>query len=198
MRRWNGWGEESEAFAIPPGAAKDLAQRIGEATPPRDAARADVVASVPEPVLPKHPLIASDGETRLLPARGQSLPDWIALRSGRIDLFPDGVAFPESEDHFVSLLAFAKETGAVLVPYGGGTSVAGHVNPQPGPPTVTVSMARKSALASLDPLTRLATFGAGATGPQVEAALAARGFTLGHFPQSFEYSTLGGWILTRS
>jgi alkyldihydroxyacetonephosphate synthase len=132
-------------------------------------------------------------------ARGQSLPDWFALRFGRIDTVPDGVAFPESAQDVRDLLTFARTCGAAVIPYGGGTSVAGHVTPERGDvPSLTVSLAHMRALVDLDERSRLATFGAGVTGPDLEAQLRAHGYTLGHFPQSFEYSTLGGWIVTRS
>src|SRR5262249_39248517 len=118
---------------------------------------------------------------------------------GRIDTAPDGVAFPESSQDVRDVLAFARGCGAAIVPYGGGTSVAGHVTPERGDvPTLTVSLARMRALMNLDEKSRLATFGAGVAGPDLESQLRAHGYTLGHFPQSFEYSTLGGWIVTRS
>ncbi len=86
-----------------------------------------------------------------------------------------------------------------MIPYGGGTSVAGHLDvPDGEDPVLTVSLARMRGLLNLDPVARLATFAAGVAGPDLEAQLRSHGFTLGHFPQSFEYSTLGGWIVTRS
>jgi len=132
-------------------------------------------------------------------AAGQSLPDWIALRSGRLPALPDGVAYPHSGDEVRDLLRLAAHTDAAVIPYGGGTSVVGHINPLRGDrPVLTVDLSRLNALISLNPESRLATFGAGVAGPDLEAALNAKGFTLGHFPQSFELSTLGGWIATRS
>jgi alkyldihydroxyacetonephosphate synthase len=86
-----------------------------------------------------------------------------------------------------------------VIPYGGGTSVAGHVTPVPGEtPVLTVATARMRALVDLDRYSRLATFRAGVAGPDLETQLRAHELTLGHFPQSFEYSTLGGWVVTRS
>jgi len=138
--------------------------------------------------------------TRLLHARGQSLPDWLALRFGRIDRLPDGVAFPESSHDLRELFAYARAVEAAIVPYGGGTSVVGHINPPAhlDRPVLTISLARMRRLLDLDEESRLATFAAGVAGPDLEAQLRTRGYTLGHFPQSFEYSTLGGWIVTRS
>ncbi|MCY1523138.1 putative FAD-linked oxidoreductase [compost metagenome] len=87
----------------------------------------------------------------------------------------------------------------MLIPYGGGTSVAGHINPQAGDKAVlTLSLERMNRLLELDEESLIATFGPGASGPQVESQLRARGYTLGHFPQSWELSTLGGWVASRS
>ena len=144
-------------------------------------------------------MISSNPEERLRHARGQSLPDWIALRSGRIGTFPDGVAYPVSDEEVRELLGFAKKTGIKLIPYGGGTSVVGHINPPPGEaPVLTVDLSRLNRLLDLDEASHLATFDAGVSGPEIERQLNAHGLTLGHFPQSFEFSTLGGWIVTRS
>ena len=87
----------------------------------------------------------------------------------------------------------------MLIPYGGGSSVVGHINPLAGNrPVLTVNLRRLNRLLDLDKTSQLATFGAGISGPELEAHLRAHGYTLGHFPQSFEFSTLGGWIATRS
>lgn len=199
MRRWNGWGDDTVTHPLPEGARQFLEELVGQGTPPEDAALADVVASVPGSRLPDHALVSKDAEDRVRHARGQSLPDWIALRSGRISTFPDGVAYPGTDDEVRELLGFAAEAGLRVIPYGGGTSVVGHVNPLPGErPVLTVDLARLSRLRHFDEVSQLATFGAGVMGPDLEAQLRARGCTLGHFPQSFELSTLGGWIVTRS
>lgn len=199
MRRWNGWGDETVTYSLPPSAACFLENILGPGTPPQDVTLPDVLRGVPRSRLPAHPLVMVDAEVRLGHACGQSLPDWVALRSGRIPVYPDGVAFPTSEAEVAQLIAFAARAGARLVPYGGGTSVVGHINPPPGDaPVLTVDMGRINRLYALDETSRLATFGAGVDGPHLEAGLRARGYTLGHFPQSFELSTLGGWIATRS
>ncbi|NMB90226.1 MAG: FAD-binding oxidoreductase, partial [Chloroflexi bacterium] len=94
---------------------------------------------------------------------------------------------------------FAAQTGVRLIPYGGGSSVVGHINPLPGDaPVLTVDLGRMNRLLELDEASRLATFECGVPGPALEQELNQRGYTLGHFPQSFEFSTLGGWIATRS
>ncbi len=199
MKRWNGWGENGIHLPLLAHAAALLRSLVGDGQPRPDAALADVVRGVPPSRLPAHPLVDTSGEVRARHARGQSLPDWIALRSGRVGVFPDGVAFPVSTAEVRALLRWAAEVGTHVIPYGGGTSVAGHVNPAAGNvPVLTLSLARLSSLVSWDETSRLATFGAGIGGPALEAHLRARGATLGHFPQSFEYSTLGGWVVTRS
>ena len=199
MRRWNGWGDETVDYPVPPGVLSWLEDQIGPASPPQDATLVQVIRSVPEPRIPHHALIKADPEDRVRHARGQSFPDWVAMRSGRIGAFPEGVAYPQDAADAEELYAFARQRGAVLIPYGGGTSVVGHINPEPdGPPAITVDLSAMSALEALDEKSLLATFGAGVRGPHLEAALRARGYTLGHVPQSFESSTLGGWVATRS
>ena len=199
MRRWNGWGDDTIDYPLPASAERYLERLVGRGTPPRDATLAEVVAAAPPSRLPAHPLVSTDAVERVRHARGQSLPDWIALRSGRLGPLPDGVAYPTSADEIRELLGYAREVGACLIPYGGGTSVVGHINPLPGEaPVLTVDLARLNRLRSFDEASKLATFEAGISGPDLEAQLRARGCTLGHFPQSFELSTLGGWVATRS
>lgn len=199
MRRWNGWGSNEIDFPLSPSAENYLSLELGKAKRGPSSKFEDVLGRVPRPRISPHPLISTNAELRVLTSRGQSLPDWIALRFGTVDSFPDGVARPTSEDEIEKLISYAKQTGTRLIPYGGGTSVVGHINPpRDERPSVTVDLRNLRELISLDEKSRLATLEAGATGPHLEAQLRARGYTLGHFPQSFEYSTLGGWIATRS
>jgi alkyldihydroxyacetonephosphate synthase len=172
---------------------------LGELVRPIDTAKADILANLPKSRLPAHPLVSADPDARLRHSRGQSLPDWVALNSGRIEVFPDGVATPENPIQVRELINLARQQNAALIPYGGGTSVVGHINPLAGDaPVLTLSMAKMNQLLELDPTNQLANFQAGVAGPELEAQLKAQDYTLGHFPQSFEYSTLGGWIATRS
>lgn len=200
MRRWNGWGEDGTIFELPARARAMLAELVGEATPPRDAALGDVVARVPPSRLPEHPLVSVEPEARVRHCRGQSLPDWVAMRSGEIEAFSDGVATPRDDAEVRDLIRYCRDAGVKLIPYGGGTSVLGHVTPLRGDaPVLTLDLgAHLTALRELDSNALLATFGAGVAGPRLEAQLRERGFTLGHYPQSFELSTLGGWVVTRS
>jgi alkyldihydroxyacetonephosphate synthase len=199
MKRWNGWGDEATTYSLPDSAARYLADLVGEGSHLQDASLEQAILAVPSSALAAHPLISTDPEERLRHARGQSLPDWIALRSGQIRAFPDGVAYPASDEQVRNLLDYARKTGIKLIPFGGGTSVVGHINPIPGEaPVLTMDMSRLNHLLALDETSHLATFEAGVCGPEIEKQLNVRGYTLGHFPQSFELSTLGGWIVTRS
>ncbi len=136
---------------------------------------------------------------RLLHARGQGLPDILRLRAAAGLALPDAVCRPGDTAGIEHLLAVCSRHGVRVIPWGGGTSVTGGVNVPPGPePVVTVDLERMAGLEALDEYSGLATFAAGTTGPAVEAALEPHGLTLGHFPQSWELSTVGGWIVTRS
>lgn len=199
MRRWNGWGDESNHYPLKPAVKQFLEQQIGTGSPLSDATLEAVIAEVPASRLPEHPLISTNEEQRVRHARGQSLPDWLALRSGQIDQFPDGVAFPENTEQVRELLHYAKEHHVELIVYGGGSSVAGHINPRKSErPTLTLNMQNFNRLMYLDRESNLATFGAGTPGPLIESQLKPHGYMLGHFPQSWELSTVGGWVASRS
>jgi alkyldihydroxyacetonephosphate synthase len=199
MRRWNGWGEETTVFELPPNATGFLQEKAGAGRRLPEASLASVLTQVPVSRLEESPLYSIDRHDRLLHARGQSLPDWLAMREGAFGVFPDAVAFPETPEQIRALLRLAQTRDLLLIPYGGGTSVAGHINPPLlDRPVLTVSLARMNRLLDLDTESQIATFGPGANGPQIESQLRARGYTLGHFPQSWELSTLGGWVASRS
>lgn len=199
MRRWNGWGDDATDYPLPGSAISYLAEQIGDGLAIPDSSLKQTLALVPPAQTPAHPLINTSPIERMSHARGQSLPDWVALRHGRIDTFPDGVVYPETTEDIRTILAYAQHNGTRLIPYGGGTSVVGHINPrQQDLPAVTVDLSRLNQLLKLDEISRLATFESGVRGPHLEAQLNKQGYTLGHFPQSFELSTLGGWIATRS
>jgi len=199
MRRWNGWGDDSKTYPVKPGAKQFIEQKLGLGRPLPEATLESVLSKVPPSRLPEHPLVSLDPEDRLRHARGQSLPDWLAMRSGEFGIFPDGVAFPATADEVRSIFSLAKRQNLLLIPYGGGTSVVGHITPQASDrPVLTVDMGRMNQLINLDENSLIASFGAGVAGPELEAQLRARGYMLGHFPQSFELSTLGGWVASRS
>lgn len=199
MRRWNGWGDDGIEIALGAQALAFLRQRVGEARPFADATLAEACRNIPPGRLPPHRLIDAAPQTRLRCALGQSLPDWLKLRYGHVDTVPDGVAFPESGEQVREMLEFARRCAAAVIAYGGGTSVAGQLTAPAGDqPVLIINLSRLTQFIELDRKAQLARFGAGIAGPDLEAQLRAQGYTLGHFPQSFEYSTLGGWIATRS
>lgn len=199
MRRWNGWGDDKVHMELPP-KGRDLLQNLlgpGRAQP--DYPLPEFLKRVPASRLGHHDLICSDPKLRLDHAHGQSLPDWIGLRGGTLQRFPDGVAQPATIEDVQELLQFAAANDVIVIPFGGGTSVVGHLEiPGGRRPVLSLCLQRLKRLVALEPDNLLATFEAGICGPELEKTLNARGFTLGHFPQSFEYSSLGGWVATRS
>ncbi len=199
MRRWNGWGDDANDMPLREEARRFLEENLGKGTPLPDASLAEVVAKVPPSRLSAHPLVSTDPEIRVRHARGQSLPDWLAMRSGAFEVFPDGVAQPATGDEVRALLEWAATNDVHVIPYGGGTSVAGHINPEKGErPVLTLSLAKMDRLLHLDRESQIATFGAGTPGPSLERQLRPHGYLLGHFPQSWELSTVGGWVASRS
>ncbi len=199
MRRWNGWGDDATSMNLGEGARAMLAQQLGPGHPGQDARREDLLACIPPSRLPEHPLIDRSPEARLPVAWGESYADWIRKRLGHLPPVPDGVAFVESGEQVRELLDLAHMQRWVVIPFAGGTSVSGHLDcPACDRPVLSLHLGRLNRLLHLDKTSQLATFGAGTPGPLVESQLRAQGYTLGHFPQSFEYSTVGGWVVTRS
>ena len=201
--RWNGWGNVSINKKVSPHGAKLIKSHIGKTKKLSSISLQKVLKTVPKSRLPAAMIeldtVSVDNEVRLRHARGQSFPDWIAMHGGDFGAFPDGVAHPQSTADVETLLKLASEYNLIVIPFGGGTSVAGHINPQKGSrPVLTIAMSRMDQLIDLDIESQIATFGAGTQGPAVEAQLNAHGYRLGHYPQSWELSTLGGWIAARS
>ena len=201
--RWNGWGNVSINKKVSPHGAKLIKSHIGKTKKLSSVSLQKVLKTVPKSRLPAAMIeldtVSVDNEVRLRHARGQSFPDWIAMHGGDFEVFPDGVAHPQSTADVETLLKLASEYDLIVIPFGGGTSVAGHINPQKGSrPVLTIAMSRMDQLIDLDIESQIATFGAGTQGPAVEAQLNAHGYRLGHYPQSWELSTLGGWIAARS
>lgn len=134
---------------------------------------------------------------RIRHAFGQSYPELVRAMAGEVRTVPDAVLFPASHDAVRDGLAAAEEIGVAVIPFGGGTSVTGGVQGGTSP-FVACSTRALGRVLAIDQVSGTATVEAGIYGPALEAALGTRGFTFGHFPQSFEHSTLGGWIATRS
>jgi alkyldihydroxyacetonephosphate synthase len=198
-RRANFWPTLQEWLALPDGA-------IEQATSP--VALEDI--SLP-PSRFDDPMLSSlrkvlddeavrvDKRTRVEHAYGKSYRDLIRIRAGYIPSPPDVVVYPDGEAKVALLLTWAAERDVAVIPFGGGSSVVGGVEPSHnGRPTITLDLARLDQVVSIDRESRTARIQAGATGPEIENQLNEKGFTLGHFPQSFQFSTLGGWIATRA
>ena len=199
MKRWNGWGDDTIFMELPPQGHEILIDLIGEGRVRPDTPLEEFIEKVPESRLPRHALISFDPKIRLDHAHGQSLADWIDMRGGTLQRFPDGVAMPTTLEEIQEVLKFAADQDVVVIPYGGGTSVVGHLNvPETDKPVLSLSLERFNRPITIDGNNRMAAFEAGIRGPQLERQLNYRGFTLGHYPQSFEYSSLGGWVVTRS
>ncbi len=146
-------------------------------------------------------ICAQDVHARASHALGKSYCDVVAGFRGRFEHPPDFVAFPGEEREVQALLAWCEDERVAAIPYGGGTSVVGGVEPRVPAGcngAISIDLSRLSGLLELDEVSRAARMRAGMTGPAIEAALAQHGLTLRHFPQSFELSTLGGWIATRA
>ena len=134
-------------------------------------------------------------------AYGKSFPDMLRAMLGQYASAPDLVAFPRGEQQLEQLIEFAARAGAALIPFGGGTSVCGGVEPDVGDAyngTISVDLQYMGQVKEVDDVSRAALIEGGALGPDLEAALKPQGLTLRHFPQSFQFSTLGGWIATRA
>ncbi len=146
------------------------------------------------------PLCTREPYERILHSFGQSQPDSIRIFAGDFAHAPDLVAYPRDETEVASVLEWAGEKGAALIPFGGGSSVVGGVTPDVDgfSGTVILDMSRMNRVLEVDRVSRAALIQGGARGPQLEAELKPHGMTLRHFPQSFQFSTLGGWIATRS
>ena len=146
-------------------------------------------------------ICTSEPFERILHSFGQSQPDSIRTFARDFAHAPDIVAYPEHAGHISALYDWAGGAGAAVIPYGGGSSVVGGVTPDVGDGyagTVTVNLSRLNKVLEVDDVSRAARIQGGAFGPDLEAQLKPHGLTLRHFPQSFEQSTLGGWIATRS
>lgn len=137
-------------------------------------------------------------EARLAHTRGWSTTDLLRLRAGDLADAPDAVAYPQSHDEVVDLLRTCSEESIAVVPYSGGTSVVGGLAPLRDRPVLTVDLRDLDRLETLDEVSRTATLQAGMRATAAEATLAERGYTLGHFPQSYEGASIGGYAATRS
>ncbi len=144
--------------------------------------------------------VSTDPLDRVVHARGKSVRDLIRNRRGELGRLPDVVVRPADEDQVAAVLRAAIDADAVVIPFGGGTSISGSLEApaHEGRTVISVDLGRLDRVLSVDDASRLARVQAGVFGPDLETQLNARGWTFGHFPDSFTHSTLGGWIATRS
>jgi alkyldihydroxyacetonephosphate synthase len=144
--------------------------------------------------------VRTDDETRRLRTRGKSTPDLLRMRSGDLTDAPDAVVRPGSHDEVAAVLALAVEHHVAVVPFGGGTSVTGGLvaRREGFAGVLSLDLVRMKRLIAVDHTSMTATLEPGLRGPEAEALLAAEGLTLGHYPQSWEYASIGGFAATRS
>ncbi|HEV8153462.1 MAG TPA: FAD-binding oxidoreductase, partial [Solirubrobacteraceae bacterium] len=205
--RW-GWGFEDamvsaeEAHAAAPGVGEGLGFDLpGDVENPVPLEAVRLPAPRLEIPAGLRAWCTTDTAERAAHAYGKSYLDAVRALRGRYDHAPDVVARPRDDTDVEALLAWAADVGAAVIPYGGGTSVVGGVEariPDRFAGAVTVDLSALDALHEVDDVSRAARIGAGASGPVLERRLAEHGLTLRFYPQSFELSTLGGWIATRA
>ncbi len=202
-KHW-GWGyaDEEPSAADVAGAAPLVERQLGfPAQPAEEPVALDAAALRAPRELPPPPagVPFDDGDhARATHAWGKSYLDVVRAFRGRFDHAPDAVVRPADEEDVFAVLEWATETGTVVVPYGGGTSVVGGVTPVVDGPVVSLDLGALDRVLEVDPVSRAARVQAGVLGPSLEDQLGEHDLTLRHFPQSFELSTLGGWIATRA
>jgi alkyldihydroxyacetonephosphate synthase len=207
--RWKFWGWGYEGSGLEPDEERRLldfyADRFGlDETRPRPAPAVDEIALRPsrlEPPARLARLCSTEPYERLVHTYGKSFPEAVRILAHDFSNAPDVVARPHSENDVVAVLEWAADARAAVVPFGGGSSVVGGVEPAVGGAfagTISLDVKGLDRLLEVDRSSRAARIQGGMLGPALETALKAHGLTLRHFPQSFECSTLGGWIATRS
>jgi alkyldihydroxyacetonephosphate synthase len=212
--KWWGWGLDGVEFTHEdkPELAPFIKDHLGlDVTQVRTKPARFEELDVPEPNLPDTlkaalyeavtpQFVSVDALDRVIHARGKSIRDLIRQRRGDLPRVPDAVVRPASEDEVTAVLQAAIDADAVVIPFGGGSSISGSLEAEAHErrPVLSVDLGRLDQVLEIDEASRLARVQAGVFGPALEEQLNARGFTFGHFPDSFTHSTLGGWIATRS
>ncbi|AXN43387.1 putative FAD-linked oxidoreductase [Mycobacterium marinum] len=204
MRSWWGWGNvedaltEAETHALVSRVSALLpGHDLSDHQPPDPAALALPAARVSPPESLAG-ICSSDPIDRAGHARGKAFRDVTRNLLGHLDHVPDLIARPRSERDVVDVLDWCTREQIPAIPYGGGSSVVGGVEPRFDQPAVTVDIGALGAVLEIDKVSRAARIQAGALGPSIEDQLRPHGLTLRHFPQSFGFSSLGGWLATRA
>jgi alkyldihydroxyacetonephosphate synthase len=202
-KHWGwGWEDEQPAHDEVRAAAAGIAALLGFGdTEPEEYVALERV-QLPAPRLEAPPelrdICSTDVHARASHAYGKGYRDIVRAFRGRFDHPPDVVARPADEAQVEAVLQWCEGAGAAVIPYGGGTSVVGGVEPRFDGPAVSLDLGRLDRVLEIDRTSRAARIQAGALGPGLEEQLHVEGLTLRHFPQSFQFSTLGGWIATRA
>ena len=205
-KHW-GWGYEDEqpSYDAVCAAAAAMAPVLGfgDSEPERPVPLEEVELPAPriEPPAELAEVCATDAYERAAHAYGKSYRDVVRAFRGRFDHPPDAVAHPTDERELEAVLEWCQDANAAVIPFGGGTSVVGGVEARVADRydgAVAIDLKAMDRVLEVDPVSRAARIQAGATGPGLEEQLAESGHTLRHFPQSFQFSTLGGWIATRA
>jgi alkyldihydroxyacetonephosphate synthase len=205
---WSGWGGPAKATPLPDsvvGLLRDLLGVRPVEAPPKALDDVEVAGSrLTDDALTAltaevgAPNVRTDAEARVRHTRGKSTPDLLRIRSGETADAPDAVVLPSSHEEVLAVLRVCAERRIAVVPFGGGTSVVGGLAPQGVTSFVALDLRRLDALVSVDETSRTAVLQPGLRAPRAEALLRERGYTLGHFPQSFEWASIGGFAAARS
>lgn len=207
--RWNGWGDPAKAKDLPLPVRALLPMLLGRVRKPASAVDLADVQLAPSRLTGEDheafsaavgPANVDDtAKARIRHAGGRSTPDLLRRREVHQDA-PDAVIRPADHDEVRACLDVAVARGIAVVPFGGGTSVVGALDPERGAhhAVVSLDLRRLSGLIGVDEISGEAVLAAGTTGPEAEALLSAHGLELGHFPQSFRYATIGGFAAARS
>jgi alkyldihydroxyacetonephosphate synthase len=207
---WSGWGDPAQRVELPEAIRELLSDALGVRSPGAAAvAMADLelpASRLGTDTVKRLSAIVGAGnasaehEARIRHTRGKSTVDLLRLRAGDVGDAPDLVVAPGTHAEVLELLRACSDDRVAVVPFGGGTSVVGGLAPEAErfAGTVALDLRRMNALVELDEVSRLAVLEPGLRGPQAEELLAQHGYTIGHFPQSFQYATVGGFAAARS
>jgi alkyldihydroxyacetonephosphate synthase len=210
MMKWDAWGDPEQAKPLSDGIRNLLTQALSVGDSPLPELEPEQVKLRPSALSPADrdalaDIVGAencsvDDATRLLRAGGKSTLDLLRRRNPEVQDAPDAVLLPGGEDEIAAILQLCAQRSIAVVPFGGGTSVVGGLDPLRGQlkAVISLDLRRLNELHALDEVSGEAELGAGVTGPEAEKLLGERGFSLGHFPQSFQFATIGGFAATRS